>query len=95
MLAAVAEHYRIAADSFLRQRSGAVSRDLAAWLARELTPVTLRELLAAFGLTHPDSVLNLIRRTDRALVGSRFLRDEIEAIRHRLPKTGPDPNGGS
>ena len=26
------------------------------WLARELTPVTLRELSAAFGLTHPDSV---------------------------------------
>ncbi len=50
------------ADSFLRQRSGAVSRDLAAWLARELTPVTLRELSAAFGLTRPDSVRILIRR---------------------------------
>ena len=56
VLAAVAEHYGIAVDSFLQQRSGAVSRDLAAWLARELTPVTLRELSAAFGLTHPDSV---------------------------------------
>ena len=89
VLAAVAEHYGIAAESFWRQRSGAVSRDLAAWLARELTPVTLRELSAAFGLTHPDSVRNLIRRADRALLGSRLLRDEIEAIRHRLPKTGP------
>ena len=68
-----------------------MSRDLAAWLARELTPVTLRELSAAFGLTHPDSVRNLIRRADHALLGSRPLRDEIEAIRHRLPKTGPDP----
>jgi chromosomal replication initiation ATPase DnaA len=87
----VAEHYGIAADSFSRQRSGAVSRDLAAWLARELTPVTLRELSTAFGLTHPDSVRNLIRRADRALLGSRLLRGEIEAIRHRLPKTGPDP----
>jgi len=65
-----------------------VSRDLAAWLARELTPVTLRELSAAFGLTHPDSACNLIRRADRALLGSRLLRDEIEAIRHRPPKTG-------
>jgi len=88
VLAAVAEHYGIAVDSFLRQRSGAVSRDLAAWLARELTPVTLQELSAAFGLTHPDSVRNLIRRADRALLGSRPLRNEIEAIRHRLPKTG-------
>ena len=42
-----------------------MSRDLAAWLARELTPVTLRELSAAFGLTHPDSVRNLIRRADQ------------------------------
>ena len=73
--------------SFLRQGSGAVCHDLAAWLARELTPVTLRELSAAFGLTHPDSVRNLIRRADRALLGSHMLRGEIEAIRHRLPKT--------
>jgi hypothetical protein len=87
VLADVAEHYGIAVDSFLRQRSGAVSRDLAAWLARELTPVTLRELSAAFGLTHPDSVRHLIRRADRALLGSRRLRDEIEAICHRLSKT--------
>ncbi len=91
VLAAVAEHYGIAVDSFLQQRSGAVSRDLAAWLARELTPVTLRELSAAFGLTHPDSVRNLIRRADRALLGSRRLRDEIEAIRHCLPKTETRP----
>ena len=76
--------YGIAAESFLRQRSGAVSQDLAAWLA---TPATLRELPAAFGLTHPDSVRNLIRRADRALLGSRRLCGKIEAIRHRLSKT--------
>jgi len=87
VLAAVAEHYGIAVDSFLQKRSGALSRDLAAWLARELTPVTLRELSPAFGLTHPDSVRNLIRRIDHAILGSRALRNEIEAIRRRLPKT--------
>ena len=91
VLGAVAEHYGIAEDHLLRQRSGAVSRDLAAWLARELTPVTLRELSAAFGLTHPDSVRNLIRRVDRALLGSRPLGDEIEAIRQRLLKTENRP----
>ena len=53
--------------------------------------MTLRELSAAFGLTHPDSVHNLIRRADRALLGSRMLRGEIEAIRHRLPKTENRP----
>ena len=86
VLAAVADHYGVDVDSFLQQRSGAESRDLAAWLG-ELTPVTLRELSAAFGLTHPDSVRNLIRRADRALLGSRPLRDEVEAIRRSLLKT--------
>ncbi len=56
-----------------------------------MAPATVRELSAAFGLTHPDSVRNLIRRADRALLDSRILHGEIEAIRHRLPKTGPDP----
>jgi hypothetical protein len=87
VLGAVAEHYGIAEESFLQQHSGAVSRDLAAWLARQLTPATLRELSAAFGLTHPDSVRNLIRRADRTLLGSRSLRNEIEAIRQQLLKT--------
>jgi len=91
VLAAVAAHLGIAPESFLLQRNGELSRDLAAWLARELTPVTLRELSAAFGLTHPDSVRNLIRRADRALLGSRRLRSEIEAIRHVLLKTENRP----
>jgi hypothetical protein len=50
-----------------------------------------RELSSAFGLTHPDSVRNLIRRIDCALVNSRPLRAEIEAIRQRVLKTEPDP----
>jgi hypothetical protein len=66
-----------------------MSRDLPAWLESELTPVTLRELSAAFGLTRPDSVRNLIRRADRAFLGSRPLSEEIEAIRQRPLKTGP------
>ncbi len=35
--------------------------------------------------THPTWYLLSV------LLGSRPFRDEIEAIRHRLPKTGPDP----
>ena len=60
-------------------------------LARELTPATLRELSAAFGLTHPDSVRNLIRRVDRALPGSPALCAEVQAIRRRLLKTEKRP----
>jgi len=49
--------------------------------------VTLRELSAAFGLTHLVSVGSLISRADRTLLGSQSLRDEIEAIRQWLLKT--------
>jgi len=78
-------------ESFREQRSGDLNRDLAAWLARELTPVTLRELSAAFGLTHPDSVGNLVNRANRALRASARLRDEIDVIRQIISKTGNRP----
>ncbi len=103
LAAAVAQRFGIAEDSFLRQRSGAVCRDLAAWLARELTPVTHLGLSAAFGLTLPDSVRNLIRRlaapTPPSPSGSvrRRLRDYAEQawtgwLRSRLIP-GPRPRG--
>jgi len=91
VLADVAKHFGITVESFREQRSGDLDRDLAAWLARELTPVTLRELSAAFGLTHPDSVGNLVDRANRALRASARLRDEIDAIRQMISKTGNRP----
>ncbi len=87
VLEAVARHFGIPAERFGAPRSGLISRDLAAWLARELTPATLRELSEAFGLTHPDSVRNLIRRAERALANSPSLREEITLIRTALAKT--------
>jgi hypothetical protein len=51
-----------------------------------VTPVTLREFSAVFGLTHPDRVRNLIPRADRALLGSPPFRGEIEAMHRRLLK---------
>jgi hypothetical protein len=53
--------------------------------------LTPEELSAAFGLIHPDSARNLIRRADRALLGSRPPREEIEAMRQRLLKTENRP----
>jgi chromosomal replication initiation ATPase DnaA len=86
VLAAVAEHFDLEPDDFRPQRSGEVSRDPAAWLARELTPATLRELSTAFGLTKPGGVVNLIRRANRALLESASLRRELDAIRSSLAK---------
>ena len=87
VLAAVADHFGTTTQRVMEKRNREVSRDLAAWLARELTPVTLWELSTSSGLTHPDSVCNLIRRADRVLSKSPRLRGEIEAIRQIISKT--------
>ena len=67
----------------------AVIRDVAAWLWRQRTTCTLRELAAVFGLGQADSVRNLTRRVDRALPNSRKLRQDTAAIRQELLKTEP------
>jgi chromosomal replication initiation ATPase DnaA len=63
------------------------SRDVAAWLSRQLTSCTLRELAAEFDLGHADSVRNLTRRIDRALEESSNLRHDIARIRGELLET--------
>jgi putative transposase len=89
VLAAVAGYYGVGHDRFHERRSGELARDVAAWLARRRTSATLRELAPAFGLSHPDSVSNLIRRVDRAVAKSSQLRHDIEMIERSLesPKT--------
>lgn len=87
VIAAVAHHYGIAVEEFQRRRSNAPSRDVAAWLCRRLTTVTLRQLAEVFGLNHPGSVSNLLRRAERALEKSKQLRDDTDAIRQYLEKT--------
>ena len=76
-------------------RDHMISRDVAAWLARQLTTCTLRELAAVFGLGHADSVRNLTRRVDRALSDSRKLQQDIAAIRQEILKIGSNRPLGS
>jgi len=42
-------------------------RDIAAWLERRVTLVTLRELVAPFGLGHPDSLRGLLNLAEVAM----------------------------
>ena len=80
-MAAVADYYNVTPESFQVRRGGGLRRDIAAWLTRRLTTCTLRELAPRFGLGHPDSVSNLVRRADKAITKSRKLQKEIEAIK--------------
>jgi REP element-mobilizing transposase RayT len=81
---AVAEFYGISVESYSVRRSQAPGRDLAAYLVHRRTTATLREVAALFGLGHPDSASNLIRRADKALAQSTKLRLDLEKIERRL-----------
>ena len=67
VIGAVAEYYGTTPAAFACRRSAAPGPDLAAWLARRFMSATLRELAAPFGLGHPDSVSNLVRRANEAV----------------------------
>ena len=69
------------------RRSGERSRDIAAWLARRLTSLTLRELAPRFGLGHPDSVSNLIRRAETAIAETSKLKRDTAKIKQLIKKT--------
>jgi len=84
---AVAAHYRVDPQTFRNHRGESISRGVAAWLSRQLTSCTLRELAAVFGPGHADSVRNLTRRVDRVLPDSSKLRQDLAAIRQELLKT--------
>ena len=88
VIAAVARYYDVSVESYRQRRSRDPSRDLAAWLTRAMTTATLRELMEPFGLSHPDSVSNLVRRAARTLARSKKLASDIATVKNRLLKTG-------
>lgn len=88
ILRLVAEHHRVDPADYVGFRATAPGRELAALFCRRYTGCSLAELSKTFGLSHPDSSANLIRRAQRREKSSpRFRRQiaEIEAI--LAPKT--------
>jgi chromosomal replication initiation ATPase DnaA len=86
VLDATARRYCVDAASFAAKYNRSPSRDAAAWLARRLTVATLRELAEPFGLGHPDSVRNLIRRAERAIAKSNKFRKQVQRIKQELQR---------
>ena len=62
------------------QRSGAAGRDIAAYLCRRWTGVSLAKLSALFGLEHPDSSSNLVRRAKQRAEKSLEYRKTISLL---------------
>jgi len=84
----VAEYFGTNVESFQVKRTASLERDIAAWMAHRRTTSTLRELSGIFGLQHPDSVSNLIRRAEAAIGKSEKVAKQIKKLDELLAKTG-------
>jgi S-adenosylmethionine synthetase len=62
---------------------------MAAYLCRRYTRATLRELSERFGLSHPDSASDLIRRGAMRLEQSKEMARQLRAIEEKL-ETNPE-----
>jgi len=83
----VAEYFGTTVESFQTRRTASVERDIAAWMAHRRTTSTVRELSDAFGLRHPDSVSNFIRRAEAAINQSANIANQIKHLNKLLSKT--------
>ena len=84
ILEAAALEYGTSADAYRGYRSGAAGRDVAALLCRRWTTATLRELSARFGLSHPDSASDLIKRGKRLAESNREVARKVASIEKAL-----------
>lgn len=83
----VACEYGVETSDYVGFRSVAAGREIAAYLCRQLTSSTLAELSDAFGLRHPDSSANLIRRAKKQIHASTSYRRKVEALQKQFLKT--------
>jgi putative transposase len=86
VISSVASYFGTTPELYQTRRSAAPGRDLAAWMAHRLTNATLRELSHAFGLSHSDSVSNLFRRAELAMLESPSLIKQEKQLRKLLLK---------
>lgn len=84
ILDATALTYGTSADTYCGYRSSAGGRDVAALLCRRWTTATLRELSGRFGLSHPDSASDLIKRGKRLAASNRDVARKVASIEKAL-----------
>src|SRR5262245_16865514 len=83
----VCSAYQVAASELSRRGSPHEARAALAYLAREHTEATHRELAGLLGVSRPDSVPNLTRRFARMLAERREMRERLEELQEQL-RTG-------
>ena len=83
----VAEEHDVDSAQYVGFRSSAPGREMAALICRRFTSSTLAQLSVAFGLRHPDSAANLVRRAKRRESESAKYRSQLKAIEQVMMKT--------
>ncbi|MDC0934712.1 transposase [Pirellulales bacterium] len=83
----VAQQHQVDGSQYVGFRCSAPGRDMAALVCRRFTSSTLAELSAAFGLGHPDSAANLVRRARRNENESSDYRKQLKNIEKVIMKT--------
>ena len=84
---AVVEHYAIRmADMTSARRSRAVARprQVAMFLAKQLTPRSLPEIGKRFGGRDHTTVMHAVRQIERLSGEDRTIADDLEALRRKL-----------
>ena len=84
---AVVEHYSIRmSDMVSARRSRAVARprQVAMYLAKQLTPRSLPEIGKKFGGRDHTTVMHAVRQVERLSGEDRAIADDVEALRRKL-----------
>jgi len=84
ILKATSDEYGVRAAEYCGFRSGAGGRDIAAMLCRRWTRTTLRELSKTFGLGHPDSASDLIKRGQQRTESNQEVAQRVKRIERKL-----------
>ena len=77
-----ADYFGVEPAEYIGFRSRATGREIAALLCRRWTGDSLTLLSARFGLSHPDSASNLVRKAKSRIEKSRDYRRAVEEIEY-------------
>jgi len=84
ILSVVAKYHEVDPQEYVGYRSGAAGREMAAYLCRQWTGLSLAKLSVVFGLEHPDSSSNLVRRAKRRAEESLEYQKTITLLETKL-----------
>ncbi len=84
VLRATDDEYGVAVEEYHGFRSRAGGRDLSAYLCRRYTTATLAELSERFGLKHPDSSSDMVKRAKKLVNENQAIARRMNRIQKQL-----------